>query len=135
MSRSDAMISAWIQAMEDEQPQYGPILQSTVDKVGYPAIDEKGVIRTIREEMAYWVAAGYMQGYAGSRVENMMHETLGSEYPKRRKAGDEKGMAMALEKGEFYKSLHQWIISHDAQKLPMKETPAWLAPFAHSSKN
>lgn len=129
MSRLDDMIVAWIQAMEDEQPQYGPLLQSTVDKVGYPAIDENGVIRTIRDDMSYWGAVGFMRGYAGSLVQSMMYQMLGSEYPKFKAAGDEEGMALALEKGEFYKTLHQLIESYDPQKLPMKETPAWLVPF------
>lgn len=133
MSRSDDMILAWIKAMETEQPQYGPLLQKTVDQVGYPAIDGTGTIRTIRDQMDYWAAVGYMQGYAGTLVETMMFETLGSEYPKLEKAGDEPGMALALEKGEFYKTLHQWITSHEPQKLPLGETPAWLIPFVQKA--
>jgi hypothetical protein len=129
MGRSDDMILAWIKAMEDAQPQYGPLLQSTVDKIGYPAIDENGRIRTIRDDLAYWGAVGYMRGYAGSRVESMMYQALGSEYPRLRDADDEEGMSLALDKGKFYETLHQWIISHEAQRLPMKETPPWLAPF------
>jgi hypothetical protein len=127
--RSAAMILAWIRAMEEAQPQYGPLLQSTVDKVGYPAIDSGGVIRTIREDLAYWGAAGYMRGFAGSRVQNMMYQALGAEYPELKAAGDEEGMVLALKKGEFYETLHGWITSHDPQKLPMKEIPDWLRPF------
>jgi hypothetical protein len=134
MERSSKMIQAWIQAMEDAQPQYGPLLESTVQKVGYPAIDDSGVIRTIGEKMNYWGAIGYMQGYAGSRVENMMYHVLGAEYPKLEAAGDEEGMVLALRKGKFYETFHQWIKATEPQPLPMKEIPEWLTPFMDTAE-
>ncbi len=129
MSRSSEMIIAWIKAMEAAQPQYGALLQSTVDQVGYPAIDSSGIIRTIRDDMEYWGAVGYMGGFAGTRVENMMYEALGSDYPKCKAAGDEEGMVRAMAKGKFYESFAAWIKGTEPQKLPMKEIPDWLAPF------
>jgi hypothetical protein len=132
MNRSVTMISAWVQAMEDAQPQYGVLLESTVDKVGYPAIDQDGVIRTIRDNMAYWGACGYMQGFARTRVERMYYRVMGDEYPKLQAASDEEGMVLALAKGEFFETFTQWIKSTEPQKLPMKETPVWLLPFMNS---
>jgi hypothetical protein len=126
------MILAWIKAMEDAQPQYGALLQSTVDQVGFPAIDQGGVIRTIGDDLAYWGAAGYTRGFAKSRVESMYYQVMGGEYPKLKAAGDEEGMVLALAKGEFYQTLQRWIESHDPQKLRMKETPEWLAQFIKS---
>jgi hypothetical protein len=132
MDQSSKMVIAWIKAMEDEQPQYGALLQSTVDKVGYPAIDKNGVIRTIRDDLAYWGAVGYIQGFAGSRVENMMYQVLGAEYPKLKADDDEAGMVLALAKGKFYETFHQWIRSNEPEKLPMKEIPEWLSPFMNN---
>lgn len=132
MKRSVGMIYAWIQAMEDAQPQYGPLLQSTVDKVDYPCIDQDGVIRTISEGLTYAAASGFMQGCASSHVENMKNHLLAHEYTKLKAAKDEEGMAVALAKWNFYKTLHQWIQSNDPQKLPMNETPGWLSPFMNS---
>jgi len=132
MKRSSEMIHAWMQAMEDAQPQYGGLLESTIDKVGYPAIDRDGVIRTIRDNMDYWAACGNMQGYAGSSVETMYYRVMGEEYPKLQTADDEEGMVLALAKGEFFETFAQWIRSTEPQKLPMKETPEWLLPFTNS---
>ena len=72
MDKSTQMILAWIQAMEDSQPEYGPLLQSTVDQVGYPAIDSNGTIRTIPDDLHFVGAGAYMRGFAGSRVETKM---------------------------------------------------------------
>lgn len=129
MSRAADMILAWIKAMEEAQPQYGPLLQSTIDEVGYPAIDSRGVIRTIREDLDYWGAVGYMGGFAGNRLETMMYEALGSEYPKCKAEGDEEGMVRALAKGKFYETFGKWVKATEPQKLPMEEIPDWLAPF------
>lgn len=127
--RSAEMIEAWINAMENAQPQYGPLLQSTVDKVGYPAIDGEGKIRTIGEEFAFWNAIGYMQGFAGNSTENRYYEIMGSEYSALEAARDEEGMVLARKKGQFFESLSEWIKSNEPEGLPMKTTPDWLKPF------
>src|ERR1022692_463903 len=127
--RSTKMIHAWIKAMEDAQPQYGTLLQSTVDKVGYPAIDEEGIIRTIGEKFAFWGAIGYMQGFAGHNTENRYYEIMGREYPALEAAGDEEGMVLARKRGQFFESLSQWIKSNEPEGLPMKAIPDWLKPF------
>jgi hypothetical protein len=123
------MIKAWIKAMEDGQPQYGPLLQSTVDKVGYPAIDEDGSIRTIGEGLSFWGAVGFTQGFARNRTENRYYEIMGAEYPALEAAGDEEGMVIARKRGEFFESFSQWIKSNEPDGLPMKSTPDWLQPF------
>jgi hypothetical protein len=123
------MIEAWIKALEDEQPQYGPLLQSTVDRVGYPAIDDEGVIRTIGEEFDFWEAIGFMRGYAGSHTETRYYKIMGEEYPALKAAGDEEGMVVAAKRGQFFESLSQWIKSNEPDGLPMKTVPDWLKPF------
>jgi hypothetical protein len=130
MKRSVEMIYAWIQAMEDAQPEYGDLLSITVTKVGYPAIDQMGVIRTIHDgRLVYGMACGYMQGCASARVEIMKNQVLGKEYPKLQAANDKEGMALALAKWKFYETFDQWIRSNDAQEHPMDEDPEWLSPF------
>jgi len=131
--RSNEMIEAWITAMEAAQPQYGPLLQSTVDEVGYPAIDDQGKIRTIGERFAFWGAIGFMQGYAGSRTENRYYDIMGRQYPALEAAGDEEGMVLARKRGQFFESLSQWIRSNEPEGLPMKSTPDWLKPFVDES--
>jgi hypothetical protein len=81
-------------SLESAQPEYGPLLQSTVDKVGYPAIDQGGVIRTIGEQIDFWVATGYMQGFAGIHTETLYDEIMGEEYPELEASGDEEGMSL-----------------------------------------
>jgi hypothetical protein len=135
MTRSSDMIIAWIRAFEDVQPQYGPLLQATVDEVGYPAIDSNGTIRTIRDGLNFWGAGAYVRGFAGHRAETMMYQALGSEYPACQKADDEEGMVAALAKGKFYETLRDWITSNDADKLPMETTPKWLIPFVLEREN
>ncbi len=127
--RGTAMILAWIQAMEDAQPQYGPLLQSTVDEVGYPAIDGEGKIRTVGESFDFWSAIGYMQGFAGNRTETRYYEIMGREYPALEAAGDEEGMVRARKRGQFFETLSQWIKSTEPEGLPMKTLPDWLKPF------
>jgi hypothetical protein len=130
MSRGSEMIEAWIAHMERAQPQYGPLLQSTVDEVGpLPAIDEGGAIRTIREDIKFWMAAGYAQAYAATLVDHKRINVMGGEYPKLREAGDEEGMVLARQKGKFYETLRDWIKSTEPMQLPMKQIPDWLAPF------
>jgi hypothetical protein len=127
------MIYAWIKAMEDAQPQYGPLLQRTVDKVGYPAIDQEGVVRTIGERFAFWGAIGYMQGFAGSNTENRYYEIMGRDYPALEAAKDEEGMVLANKKGKFFESFSRWIKSNEPEGLPMKTIPDWLKPFMEDS--
>lgn len=127
--RSTEMITAWIRAMKDAQPQYGPLLQSTVEEVGYPAIDQTGVIRTIREKSAFWSAIGYMQGFAGNSTETQYYRIMGEEYPALEAAGDEEGMVLAWKRGQFFESLSAWIKSNEPEGLPMKTVPDWLKPF------
>jgi hypothetical protein len=131
--RSTEMMYAWVRALEEAQPQYGPLLQSTVDRVGYPAIDEKGIVRTIGEKFAFWGAIGYMQGFAGSYTERRSDEIMGREYPALEAAGDEKGMVIAMKKGRFFESLSQWIKSNEPEGLPMETVPNWLKPFVDHS--
>ena len=129
--RGTEMILAWIQAMEDAQPQHGPLLQSTVDTVGYPAIDDDGVIRTVGESFAFWSAIGYMQGFAGHNTETRYYDIMGREYPALEAAGDEEGMVRARKRGQFFETLSRWIKSTEPEGLPMKTVPDWLKPFVN----
>ena len=56
----------------------------------------------------------------------MANEVLGRDYPRCQDAGDEEGMA-GSRRGKFYETLHGWIVGHEAQRLPMKVVPDWLA--------
>lgn len=115
--------------MEDAQPQYGPLLQSTVDKVGYPAIDEDGEIRTIGDGLDFWAAVGWIRGYAGRITETRHDEIMGVAYLALEAVRDEEGMVLARRKGEFFDSFSRWIESNEPEALPMKSTPDWLQPF------
>jgi hypothetical protein len=129
-SKSARMIEAWIYAIENEQPQYGPLLLATVNTVGpLPAIGDDGEIHTIREGLQFWIASGYAQAFAASRVESMRIRLMGKDYPKLESVGDERGMVSAQKQGEFYETLHSWILSNDPTPLPLEVVPEWLAPF------
>ncbi len=134
MSKGGEMIHAWIKQMELEQPEYGHLLQSTVDKVGpLPAIDDIGAIYSIADDMKFWMASGFAKAYAASVVKNMQVTLMGGRYPELRAAGDEEGMIDALEKNKFYESFHAWIQSTEPLRRRMTEIPAWLAPYVGSS--
>jgi hypothetical protein len=124
------MIDAWIKQMVLEQPEYGPLLRSTVEKVGpLPAVDESGTIYSIGDDMKFWMASGFAKSYAATSVGYMRINVMGGEYPQLKEAGDEEGMILALEKGKFYETLEAWIQSTEPLKRRMTEIPAWLQPF------
>jgi hypothetical protein len=134
MASGSDMIDAWIRQLEVQQPDFGPLLQSTVDAVGaLPAIDSSGVIRTIGDDIAFWMASGFAKAYAAQMVEYKQVSVMGADYPRLRAAGDEEGMIQALEKNKFYETLHTWIETTEPLQRRMAETPQWLAPFLTAS--
>jgi hypothetical protein len=130
MSKGAAMIDAWVDQMEQAQPEYGPLLISTTEKVGVlPAIDDDGSIKSISDGIKFWAASGFAQSFTAQSVENRRIELLGSEYPELEAAGDEDGMILAQQKAEFYETLQEWIEDTEPQQRCIAEVPAWLAPF------
>ncbi|HEX8507958.1 MAG TPA: hypothetical protein VF635_00460 [Propionibacteriaceae bacterium] len=62
------MILALNRAVEAAQPEFGPLLQRTIDEVGYPAIGSDGKIYTIKDDLNYWARSGVVRGAARRRV-------------------------------------------------------------------
>ena len=105
-----SVIEAWLNELEAAQPQYGPLLKSTLGKVGnLPVVGDDGIIYTVSHDR-YWYAVGYARSYASSRADNRrITAVLAAAEPNETK--DEVTMIRREAEAEFWQSVQLWVDS------------------------
>lgn len=125
---SAALIEAWLDQLAKTQPQYGPLLQSTVDTVGQlPAVDDDGHCYTVSHDN-YWFAAGYAKAYATQRADGRRIEAVLAEM-KAKKVKDELTMTQKEDEANFWESVGSWLEAVDVARMRPDPLPEWLARF------
>ncbi len=123
-----AIIAAWLNELEATQPQHGPLLRSTLDRVGnLPAIGDDGNIYTVSHDQ-YWYAVGFARAYASHQADyRRMHAVLAEATAKETR--DELTMVRKEAEAEFWRSVQQWVDSVDPSRMKPDVVPGWLARF------
>jgi hypothetical protein len=123
-----SIIQAWLNELEAAQPQHGPLLQSTLDKVGaLPAVSDDGSIYTVSHNR-YAYAAGYTRSYTSMQADHrrMAAVLAGAEA---RETKDEPTMVRKEAEAEFWKSVRLWVDSAAPSRMAPDVVPGWLASF------
>jgi hypothetical protein len=125
-SKEHKIITAYLQHLEATQPQYGPLLVSTVEAVGPPpAVDSDGSIRTISESLHYWTAVGFTRSYASAMADHMATDAW-LKYGDAESEKDEATMVSELARARFWKSVSEWLKEIDPLPMRPATDPAWL---------
>ncbi len=127
-ANGSSIIDAWLNELEATQPRHGPLLRSTLDRVGnLPAVSDDGNIYTVSNDR-YWYAAGFARSYAGHQADNRrIHAVLAEAHAK--ETGDEPTMVRKETEAEFWESVQHWIDSVEPLRMIPDVVPGWLARF------
>jgi hypothetical protein len=105
-ANGSSIIDAWLNELEATQPRHGPLLRSTLDRVGnLPAVSDDGTIYTVSNHR-YWYAAGFAHA---------------------KETGDEPTMVRKETEAEFWESVQHWIDSVEPLRMMPDVVPSWLA--------
>ena len=127
-SKSSEMISAWLDELARLQPQYGRLLQSTVDGAGLlPAISDNGTIYTISHK-TFWAAVGFSSALAGHMAERRRTGAV-LAMVEARNAQDEATMVRKDDEAKFWTDVHSWIESVGVARTRPPILPQWLERF------
>lgn len=123
------IIEAWLDELEAMQPEYGPLLQSTLDLVGnLPAVGADGNIYTVSHNR-YWTAVGYSQSYARNRADGRRIDAVLAE-AQAKDAGNEPAMVRKETEAEFWATVQGWVNSNEPSRMLPDVLPSWLARFS-----
>jgi hypothetical protein len=122
------IMQAWLNELEAVQPQHGPLLQSTLNKVGaLPAVSDDGSIYTVSHNR-YWYAASYTRSYTSLQADHRrMAAVLAEAAAKETK--DEPTMLRKEAEAEFWESVRLWVDSAAPSRMAPDVVPDWLARF------
>jgi hypothetical protein len=124
---ASTILEAWLEALADNQTEFGPLRQSTVNEVGpVPAVaSDRPEVFTISDDM-YIDAAAYTEARIVTGLE-FKHNRLIVEREEARKIKDEDTMIRKEDEARFWSDVSAWVKSHGtARKMP-DPIPSWLA--------
>lgn len=122
------IIQAWLKELEAAQPQHGPLLQNTLDRVGnLPAVGDDGIIYTVSHDR-YWYAAGYARSFASLQADNRRISAVLAE-ARARESRDEHTMVRKEAEAAFWETVQQWVDSAAPARVTPDVVPGWLASF------
>jgi hypothetical protein len=122
------IIMAWLDELAATQPEYGPLLQHTVDSVGgLPAVSDDGAIYTISHN-SYWYAQGYAKAFATQMADSRRIDAVLAEV-EAKKATDEPTMVRKEAEASFWESVQGWVDSKGTLRMKPDKVPLWLAKF------
>jgi hypothetical protein len=120
------IIMAWLEELSATQPEYGPLLQSTIESVGgLPAASSDGAIYTVSHDR-YWYAAGYAKAFASQMADSRRITAVLAEM-EAKKARDEPEMVRNEAEADFWGSVQGWVDSAGASRMRPEAVPPWLA--------
>ena len=123
------IIEAWLDELEANQPEHGPLLQSTLDAVGYlPVVGDDGNLYAVSHSR-YWVAVGYSQSYARGRAERRRIDSVLAE-AQASKVGDALTMRQKEAEAQFWDSVQAWVNVNEPSSVTADGVPDWLARFS-----
>ena len=121
----DDILGAWLQELADVQPNFGPLLQSTMDKVGaLPAAGGDDTIYTVGHERYTWAAGfskAFMERLAKYKYADAMFEAGEAE-----DANDELTMAKKDDEARFWQDVMDWVASAGTARMRPAPVPAWI---------
>lgn len=119
------ILKAWLRALADAQPEFGPLLQSTVDEVGPLPAAGAGAICTIDHD-TYRFHAGKSKAFVTAYLEPRINR-LAVEGQDARKAKDEQTMVKKEGEARFWHDVSDWVSSRGAGRMRPDPPPAWVA--------
>jgi hypothetical protein len=123
-----SIMQAWLNELEAAQPQHGPLLQSTLAKVGnLPAVSDDGSIYTVSHNR-YWYAAGYTRSYTSLQANHRRIAAVLAE-AKAKETRDEPTMVRKEAEAEFWESVQGWVDSSAPSRTAPDVMPDWLTRF------
>lgn len=123
-----SIMQAWLNELEAAQPQHGPLLQSTLDKVGaLPAVSDDGSIYTVSHNR-YSYAASYTRSYTSLQADQRRIAAVLAE-AEAKDAKDEPTMVRKEAEAEFWESVRLWVDSAAPSRMAPDVVPGWLARF------
>jgi hypothetical protein len=123
--KDSEILKAWMAALAAAQPEYGPLLQSTVDEVGaLPAAGGRGAIYTISHDR-YVAAEAYSKAYVTEELKYTC-DLLIEESEEARKNSDELTMVQKEDEVRFWTDVSDWIKSRGAARIRPEPIPAWI---------
>jgi len=122
---SDDIIKAWLDALAKAQPEFGPLLQSTVDEVGPLPAAGNGTIYTISHDN-YVYCAAKSKAFVTTYLEYPINR-LAMQGQEARKAGDEQTMVQKVDEERFWSDVSNWVQSRGAGRTRPDPPPAWVA--------
>ncbi len=123
--KDSEILKAWLNALTDAQPEYGPLRQSTVDEVGaLPAAGGTGAIYTISHDR-YVAAEAYSKAYVTVELKYTC-DLLAVESEEARKTNDELTMVQKEDEVRFWTDVSDWIESRGTARMRPDPIPACI---------
>jgi hypothetical protein len=120
------VIDIWLDELAKAQPQFGQLLQSTVDTIGQlPAIDDDGAAYTISHD-DFWSAASYAESFVQTVIDHRRASAVVAESEAIKK-NDDRLAAKKEAEATFWESVETWIETVGAARVKPEHLPDWLA--------
>jgi stress response protein SCP2 len=118
-------VVAWLDALAAAQPEFGPLLQATVEEVGLlPAADESGRLYSISHDRFWW-AHGYSTAAAKGLAERRKIDATLAVIAARERV-DELTMVHKHAESDFWSDVADWVEAVGAAKVVPDPQPSWL---------
>jgi hypothetical protein len=123
--RQGEILTAWLQELANAQPEFGPLLQSTVDRVGaLSAAGDGGVIYAVSHRRYRFAARASETGV--TRLIGTIRNRAIVAGEEARDAKDEPTMIQNEDKVRFWTDVLDWVESAGAARMHPDPVPDWI---------